>query len=217
MCPTRSHAFKVSLRNFFALTVTVITWDSCTNDIASGWECKREVALLRGQRIGGFEHSPCTCDDDGDYVDDEDEDYDDGFEPSSCAVTPVHRHRWHPLHGKSHRWRFSLAASSNVENYPIFNSHPWCCSFVSSFFCFLFCRFFVSPLPLSHLCPALWLIVYTFCLWWHRRCSSSLKGVSPSPIFALSHRGVSPYYLSTKRYTGCFFKLFLSKNEVLDP
>ena len=85
------------------------------------------------------------------------------------------------------------------------------------FFCFLFCRFFVSPLPLSHLCPALWLIVYTFCLWWHRRCSSSLKGVSPSPIFALSHRGVSPYYLSTKRYTGCFFKLFLPKNEVLDP
>ena len=78
--------------------------------------------MLRGQRIGGFEHSPCTCDDDGDYVDDEDEDYDDGFEPSSCAVTPVHPHRWHPLHGKSHRWRFSLAASSNVENYPIFNS-----------------------------------------------------------------------------------------------
>ena len=56
-------------------------------------------------------------DDDGDdYVDDDDDDYKDGFEPSSCAVTPVHPRRWHPLHGKSHRWRFSLAASSNVEN-----------------------------------------------------------------------------------------------------
>ena len=75
--------------------------------------------MLRGQSIGGFEHSLCSCDNDDDaddYVDDDDDDYKDSFEPSSCAVTPVHPHRWHPLHGKSHRWRFSLAASSNVEN-----------------------------------------------------------------------------------------------------